>query len=117
MTVSSDGATPSTVRVFTESRLLARDAYPIAPGFCATAVMTAPVDVSSWLYLQTSSVPVMDSKPSLVPEPASLPTGTTGASGPPTESCNLLNREVRDCVVAIDDDSNSIKSNDCLLEA
>ena len=56
----------------------------MASGFWATAVITSPVEVSSWRYRQASLVPVMVSKPSRVPLPASRPMRTTGASLPPT---------------------------------
>ena len=49
-----------------------------------TASMTAPVEVSSWLSLQASSVLVMDSKPSRVPDPASRPMQAISRSAPPT---------------------------------
>ena len=46
-------------------------------------VITSPVEVNSWRYLQTSSVFVIDSNPSLVPLPASLPIKTISPSFPP----------------------------------
>ena len=45
----------------------------MALGLLLTAAITAPVEVSSWARTQVSLVPVMDSKPSRVPEPASRP--------------------------------------------
>src|SRR5699024_7041097 len=61
-----------------------RETYPNALGLAATAAITPPVLVSSCSYTQASSTPTILSKPSLVPLPASRPTRTTGASGPPT---------------------------------
>ena len=55
-------------------------------GLEATAAITSPVEVSSFWYLQASLVPVMDSKPSRVPEPASRPMKTTWPSVPPTSA-------------------------------
>ena len=46
-TVSSEGVMPSIERTFTLSPIEAREAYPIASGFCDTVVITSPVLVSS----------------------------------------------------------------------
>ena len=56
----------------------------MAPGVVDTAVMTAPVEVSSWVYLQASPVSVSSSKAPRVPEPASRPMKAISASAPPT---------------------------------
>ena len=45
----------------------------MAPGVVRTASITAPVELSSWASTHWSSVPVIDSKPSRVPEPDSRP--------------------------------------------
>lgn len=56
----------------------------MALGFCATVAITSPVEVSCWRYLHLSFVPVADSKPSLVPLPASRPIRTISLSFPPS---------------------------------
>ena len=56
----------------------------MALGLFFTASITAPVEVSSWLSLQVSSVPVMDSNPSRVPELASRPMQAISPAAPPT---------------------------------
>ena len=56
----------------------------MAAGFWETAVITSPVEVSSCRYAQASVVPVMLSKPSRVPLPASRPMSTISSSLPPT---------------------------------
>ena len=56
----------------------------MARGLASTALMTAPVAVSSCAYLQESLTSTMLSKPSRVPEPASRPTRTISPSSPPT---------------------------------
>ena len=56
----------------------------MALGLFLTASMTAPVEVSSWASLQVSLVPVMLSKPSRVPEPASRPMQAISPALPPT---------------------------------
>ena len=55
----------------------------MAPGVVRTASMTAPVELSSWARTQASSVPVMDSKPSRVPEPDSRPMTAMAPAVPP----------------------------------
>ena len=81
--VSVDGTIPSTLTAFTLSFTDASDAYPIAFGFEDTVCTTSPVEVNSCEYTHLSSVPVIDSKPSLVPDAASRPIQTIGESLPP----------------------------------
>ena len=69
----------------------------MALGLEATLAITSPVEVSSLVYLQASSVPVMDSKPSRVPEPASRPMGTTVPSFPPTSDQLVTSPVKRRC--------------------
>ena len=81
---SSVGSAPSNFTAFTVSSNTSRETYPMEPGVDATFAITAPVLSNSLLYLHASSSFNSSSKAPLVPEPASRPTTTIGASFPPT---------------------------------
>lgn len=91
----------------------------MAWGLFFTASMTAPVEVSSWERTQASSVPVMDSKPSRVPEPPSRPTQAMVPASPPSSDQSailagehlgdLLHSQVLHLGAGVDDDRNAVQ--------